>query len=266
MILEGRSAMVTGAGSGVGRAIALEFAREGADVLVNDVNEESAQGVVRQIKGMGRQGLAYKADVSKEEEVIAMFEAAVGQFGKLDILVNNAGNSAPSMLHKMSVEKWDRVIDVHLKGAFLCMREAARHMIERKQGKILCVTSVAGLQGSVGQPNYAAAKGGIIALVKSGAKELSRHNILVNVVSLGVVSTGMTSKILSEPKLKEMTLARTLLRKVFEPEEIAQIFEECEMVFDIFELFGMRGIQMLEAPQERASQGVAHPEFGLVDQ
>jgi len=224
MILEDKSAMITGAGRGVGRAIALEFAREGADVLVNDVDAEAATEVVQQIEEMGRKGMAYKADVSKEEEVIGMFKAAIDNFGKLDILVNNAGNSAPAMLHKMSVEKWDSVIDVHLKGTFLCMREAARHMIGRKQGKILCVISVAGFQGSIGQPNYAAAKGGIIGLVKSGAKELSRHNIIVNAVSLGVVSTNMTSKILSDPKLREITLARTLLRKVFEPEEIAPLF------------------------------------------
>ena len=224
MILEGKSAMVTGAGRGIGRAISLEFAKEGADILVNDVDEGFAKEVVREIEQMGRQGIAYKADVSSEEEVIGMFQTAIDAFGKLDILVSNAGNSAPGMIHKMSVEKWDSVIDVHLKGTFLCMREAAGHMIERKQGKIICVVSVAGFQGSVGQANYAAAKGGIIGLVKSGAKELSRYNIFVNAVSLGVVSTDMTSKILSDPKLKELTLARTLLRKVFEPEEIAPFF------------------------------------------
>ena len=224
MILEGKSALVTGAGSGVGKAIALEFAKEGADILVNDVNLESAKEVVQQIERMSRQGIANKADVSKEAEVIEMFGAAIDKFGKLDILVSNAGNSAPAMLHKMSLEKWDSVIGVHLTGTFLCMREAAKHMRERKQGKILCVMSVAGLQGSVGQPNYAAAKGGIIGLVKSGAKELSRFNILVNAVSLGVVSTHMTSKILSDQKLKERTLSRVLLRKVFAPEEVAPIF------------------------------------------
>lgn len=225
MILQGKSAIVTGAGRGVGRAIALDFAKEGADVLVNYSRSEGpAHEVVQEIERMGHKGVAYKADVSKEEEVIGMFKTAIDNFGKLDILVVNAGNSAPGMLHKMSVETWDSVIDVHLKGAFLCMREAAKHMIERKQGKILCVISVAGFQGAIGQPNYAAAKGGIIGLVKSGAKELSRHNILVNAVSLGVISTDMTSKILSDPKFREATLARTLLRKAFEPEEIGPVF------------------------------------------
>lgn len=225
MILQGKSAIVTGAGRGVGRAIALDFAKEGADVLVNYSRSEGpAHEVVQEIERMGHKGVAYKADVSKEEEVIGMVKTAIDNFGKLDILVVNAGNSAPGMLHKMSVETWDSVIDVHLKGAFLCMREAAKHMIERKQGKILCVISVAGFQGAIGQPNYAAAKGGIIGLVKSGAKELSRHNILVNAVSLGVISTDMTSKILSDPKFREATLARTLLRKAFEPEEIGPVF------------------------------------------
>ena len=224
MILEGKSAMVTGAGSGVGRAIALEFAREGADVVVNDVNEEAAREVVHKIEAFSRKGIAYKADVSKEEEVVGMFEDAIGEFGKLDILVNNAGNSAPAMLHKMTIDQWNSVTGVHLTGTFLCMREAAKHMRERKQGKILNVISVAGFQGSVGQANYSAAKGGIIGLTKSGAKELSRYNIIVNAVSLGVVSTNMTSKILSDSKLKEITLSRVLLRKVFEPEEIAPVF------------------------------------------
>lgn len=225
MILTGKSAMVTGAGRGVGRAIALEFAKEGADVLVNyNKSEGPAAEVVNEIQRMGRKGIAYKADVSNEEEVIGMFKTMIEAFGKVDILVNNAGNVAPSMLHNMSVAKWDSVVDTHLKGAFLCMREAAKHMMERNQGKILCVISPAGFQGSIGQPNYAAAKGGIIGLVKSGAKELARYNIMVNAVSLGIVTTDMTSKILTDPKLKEMNLARTLSRKALEPEEVAKVF------------------------------------------
>ena len=225
MLLEGKSAIVTGAGRGVGKGIALDFAREGADVLVNYSRSEGpAKEVVQEIEKMGRKAIAYKADVSKEDEVIGMVKAAIENFGKLDIMVANAGNSAPGMLHKMSLEKWHSVLDTHLTGTFLCMREAAKHMIEKKQGKILCVISVAGLQGSVGQPNYAAAKGGIIGLVKSGAKELSRHNILVNAVSLGVISTDMTAKILSDPKFREATLARTLTKRPFEPDEIGKVF------------------------------------------
>jgi 3-oxoacyl-[acyl-carrier protein] reductase len=224
-MLEGKSAIVTGAGRGVGRSIALELAREGADVLVNySKSEGPAKEVVAEIAKMGRKAVAFKADISKEPEVVGMVNAAVEQFGKLDILVTNAGNSAPAMLHKMSLESWNSVLDTHLTGTFLCMREAAKQMIPRQQGKILCVISVAGIQGSMGQPNYAAAKGGVIGLVKSGAKELSRHNIVVNAVSLGVVSTDMTSKILSDPKLKELTLSRSLLRKVFEPEEVGKVF------------------------------------------
>lgn len=224
MILEGKSAIVTGAGGGIGRGVALEFAKEGAEVLVNDVSMESAQTVVREIEQVGGRGIPYEADVSNEDQVTEMFEYTLGQWGKLDILVNNAGNSAPAMFHKMSLEQWNSVIGVHLTGTFLCMREAAKHMREREQGKIINVISVAGIQGSIGQPNYSAAKAGIIGLTKSGAKELSRYNIFVNAVSLGVVSTSMTSKILSDPKLKEKTLDRVLLRKVFEPEEIAPFF------------------------------------------
>jgi len=228
MILAGKAAIVTGAGRGMGRAIALAFAREGADVLVNDIPVKDGNGpareVVREIEGMGRKAIAYEGNIAKEEDVIAMVQSAIDTFGKLDILVNNAGNSAPAMLHKMTLDQWNRVIAVHLTGTFLCMREAAKHMIEKKQGKILNVISVAGLQGSVGQPNYAAAKAGIIGLTRSGAKELSRYNIRVNAVSMGAVATDMTSKILSDPKLKEMTLNRILLHKVYEPDEVAPIF------------------------------------------
>ena len=224
-ILEGKAAIVTGAGRGVGRAIALALAKEGADVLVNYSSSEGpAREVVQEIERMGRKGMAYRADVANEQAVIGMFEAAIGKFGKLDILVNNSGNSAPAMLHKMTLEQWNAVIGVHLTGTFLCMREAAKHMIERKRGKIINVISVAGIQGSMGQPNYAAAKGGVIGLTKSGAKELSRHNIFVNAVSLGVTSTDMTAKIMTDPKLKEATLNRVLLHRAYEPEEIAPIF------------------------------------------
>jgi 3-oxoacyl-[acyl-carrier protein] reductase len=225
MILEGKAAIVTGAGRGVGRAIALELAKEGADVLVNySKSKGPAEEVIQQIEGMGRKGIAYEADVAKEQDVIGMVATAIEKFGKLDILVNNSGNSAPAFLHKMTLDQWNAVIGVHLTGTFLCMREAAKHMIERKQGKIINVISVAGFQGSMGQPNYASAKGGVIGLTKSGAKELSRHNIFVNAVSLGVTSTDMTAKIMTDPKLKEATLNRVLLRKAYEPAEIAPLF------------------------------------------
>ncbi len=228
MILEGKSALVTGAGRGLGRAIALAFAREGADVLVNDIPAKEGNGpareVAQEIDRGGRRAIAYEGDISREQDVIGMVQAAVDTFGKLDILVNNAGNSAPAMLHKMTLDQWNCVIAVHLTGTFLCMREAAKHMIDRKQGKILNVISVAGIQGSVGQPNYAAAKAGIIGLTKSGAKELSRHNILVNAVSMGAIATDMTAKILSDPKLKEMTLNRILLHKAYEPDEVAPVY------------------------------------------
>jgi len=225
MILQGKAAIVTGAGRGVGKAIALEFAKQGADVLVNySASQGPAEEVVKEIEGMGRKALAYKADVSKEQEVIGMVAAAIEKFGKLDILINNSGNSAPAMMHKMTLDQWNAVVGVHLTGTFLCTREAAKRMIERKQGKIINVISVAGLQGSVGQCNYASAKGGVIGLTKSGAKELSRYGIFVNAVSLGVTSTDMTAKIMTDEKLKEATLNRVLLRRIYEPAEIAPVF------------------------------------------
>lgn len=228
MNLAGKAAIVTGSGRGMGRAVALAFARAGADVLINDIPAKEGKGpahdVVKEIQALGRKAVAFEGDISKEEDVIAMVQLAISTFGQLDVLVNNAGNSAPAMLHKMTLEQWNRVIAVHLTGSFLCMREAAKHMIERKQGRIINVISVAGMQGSIGQPNYSAAKAGMIGLTKSGAKELSRHNILVNAVSLGVVSTDMTAKILTDPKLQELTLNRVLLHKAFEPDEISPVF------------------------------------------
>ncbi len=225
MRLEGRKAVVTGGGRGVGRAVSLAFGREGADLVINYVrNEGAAQEVVSELKGMGRDALAVKADVALKEDAERLIGACLERFGKIDILVNNAGISNPAMLHKMTEEQWDEVVDIHLKGAFLCTQAASRHFMEQSSGKIINVTSVAGIVGTTGQINYAAAKGGLISFTKSCARELARYQVTANVISLGIVVTDMTRKLQEDPKLREIYMRRILLNRYAEPQDIAPAF------------------------------------------
>ena len=225
MRLKDKIAVVTGASRGVGRAIALAYAREGANVVVNYAsNEAAADQVVREIEALGRKAVKIQGDVSRKEEATAVVQAAKDHFGRLDILVNNAGFSKPAMLLKMTEEQWDQVVDLHLKGAFLCSQAAAQIMKEQKSGKMINVTSVAGLVGTVGQINYSAAKGGLLSFTKSAARELARYNICVNVISLGIVATDMTEKIRSDEKLKEIYMRRILLERFAEPDDITPAF------------------------------------------
>ncbi|MFB0520676.1 MAG: SDR family NAD(P)-dependent oxidoreductase, partial [Desulfatiglandales bacterium] len=171
MRLKGKVALITGSSRGVGRAVALAYAREGASVVVNYASNKNAAGeVVAAIKEMGSRAIAFRADVAKAAEAEALVQNTIEQFGGLDILVNNAGFSRPAMLLRMSEEQWDQVLDVHLKGTFFCTQFAARHMAQQKRGKIINVTSVAGIVGTVGQINYSAAKGGLISFTKSAAR------------------------------------------------------------------------------------------------
>lgn len=225
MRLKDKVALVTGSSRGVGRAIALAYAKEGAKVVVNYTsNQGAAEEVVQRIKELGSDAIAVKADVAKAQEAHMLVQAGIDTFGKLDILVNNAGFTRPAMLLKMTEEQWDEVVDIHLKGTFLCSQAAARHMVERNQGKIINVASVAGVVGTVGQVNYSAAKGGVIALTKSMARELARNNICVNVISLGIVATDMTEKIRTDEKLREIYMNRILLKRFAEAEDIAPAF------------------------------------------
>lgn len=225
MRLENKIALVTGSSRGVGRAVALGFADEGANVVVNYTsNEKAANEVVDAIEQKGCKALALKADIAKKEEVDKLVEQAVKTFGRIDILVNNAGFTRPSMMLKMTEEQWDQVVDIHLKGVFLCSQAVGKHMKEQKSGKIINVTSVAGLVGTVGQVNYSAAKGGIISLTKSMARELARYGVCVNVISLGIVATDMTEKIRTDEKLKEIYMNRILLKRFAEPDDISPAF------------------------------------------
>ena len=225
MRLKDRIALVTGSSRGVGRAIALAYATEGAKVMVNYTsNEKAAKEVVEAIQKMGSQAVAVKADVAKKVEAEALVKATVDHFGGIDILVNNAGFTRPAMMTKMTEQQWDEVVDLHLKGAFLCTQAAAPHMIEKNRGKIINITSVAGVVGTVGQINYSAAKGGVISMTKSMARELARYNICANVISLGIVTTEMSEKITTDEKLKEIYMNRILLRRFAEPEDVTPAF------------------------------------------
>ncbi len=225
MRLKDKIALVTGSSRGVGRAVAVAFAKEGAKVVVNYTsNEKAASEVVDIIRRMGSEAISIRADVARKSDAEHLVSAGLETFGRLDILVNNAGFTRPAMMVKMTEEEWDQVVDIHLKGAFLCSQAAAIHMKERKSGKIINVMSVAGLVGTVGQINYSAAKGGILSMTKSIARELARYNICANVISLGIVATDMTEKIRSDEKLKEVYMNRILLRRFAEPEDISPAF------------------------------------------
>lgn len=225
MKLEGKVALVTGSSRGVGKAVALGFAASGADVVINYTsNQNAADNVVTEVQSMGRSAVAVKADVAVKTDVERLVNTAAEKFGKLDILVNNAGFTRPAMMVKMSEDQWDQVVDIHLKGAFMCSQAAGRLMKEQNSGKIINVTSVAGIVGTVGQINYSAAKGGVISMTKSIAREMARYNVCANVISLGIVATDMTEKIRTDEKLKEIYMNRILLKRFAEPDDISPAF------------------------------------------
>lgn len=225
MRLEGKSAIVTGSGRGIGKAIALKFAEEGADVLVNYIKRpDTANETAKEIEKFGRKAVVVKADVSNPADVENMVKAAIDNLGKIDILINNAGISNPAMLHKMTEAQWDEVIDIHLKGAFLCTKAVADHMRERKYGKIISVISTAGVYGTVGQINYASAKAGLIGFTKSASRELGRFGINVNCVQIGIIETEMTEKIRTDPKLKDVYMSRIPLQRFGKVADVAPVF------------------------------------------
>ena len=225
MRLKDKKAIVTGGGRGIGRAVALAFAREGADIVVNyQSNDAAAQEVVEHISDLGRTAIPIKADVSSYDSVNEMVDRTVRELGGVDIIVNNAGVSRPSMLLDMTEESWDKIIAIHLKGTFNCSQAAARHMKEQKKGRIINVISTAGRFGTVGQINYASAKAGIIGFTQSASRELGRYGITVNAICPGVTFTDMTEKIRTDEKFQKIFLGRIQLGRFAEPEEIAPAF------------------------------------------
>ncbi len=223
MRLKDKVAVITGAGQGIGKAVALGYAREGAAAVVADVDSDTGQETVKEIKDNGGKALFAAADVSKRGDVQNILDTSIKEFGQVDIWVNNAGIIRPAMLHKMTDEQWDKVIDVHLKGTFLGIQVAARHMMERNSCRIINVTSRAGTAGTIGQINYSAAKAGITGLTKSAARELARCGILVNCIS-PAATTRMTERIQTDPKFKDVYLARIPLGRWSDAEEMVGMF------------------------------------------
>lgn len=215
--------IVTGSGRGIGKAIALAFATEGADVVVNvsrSIDEMSE--VVREIEALGRKALGIVADVSKWSGAENLIKGAINHFGKVDIIVNNAGIARPAMCYKMSEEDWNAVIEVNLKGTFNCIRVIAPHMIRRRKGKIINVSSIAGRDGMIGNINYSASKAGINGITRTAAKELGRYGINVNAVAPGLIETQMT-KWLKQPKFRDKYLPRIPLGRFGKPEDVASL-------------------------------------------
>ncbi|MCP6681436.1 3-oxoacyl-[acyl-carrier-protein] reductase [Bacillus nakamurai] len=211
-MLNEKTAVVTGASRGIGRAIALDLAKNGANVVVNySGNEAKANEVVDEIKSLGRNAIAVKADVSNPEEVQNMMKEAIAEFSSIDILVNNAGITKDNLLMRMKENEWDDVININLKGVFNCTKAVTRQMMKQRSGRIINVSSIVGVSGNPGQANYVAAKAGVIGLTKSSAKELASRNITVNAIAPGFISTDMTDKLSKEVQdemLKQIPLAR----------------------------------------------------------
>lgn len=219
--LEGKVAVVTGASRGIGRAIALKLADEGAKVIVNySGSQAKAEEVVTAIQEAGGEALAMQASVAKSEEVAALMEAAVKTFGSLDILVNNAGITRDNLLMRMKENEWDDVMDTNLKGVFLCTKAVTRQMMKQRAGRIINISSIVGVAGNAGQANYVAAKAGVIGLTKTTAKELASRNILVNAIAPGFIETEMTAELPED--LKQGMLTQIPLAKLGQPEDIAK--------------------------------------------
>ena len=222
MILQGKNALVTGASRGIGRAIAIELARQGANVAVNYAGSEArAEAVVQEIEQMGLKSFKVQADVANESDVKEMVKAVTSKFGSLDILVNNAGVTKDNLLMRMKEAEFDQVINTNLKGVFVCTKAVTRQMMKQKSGKIINVASVVGVTGNPGQANYAAAKAGVIGLTKTTAKELASRNIYVNAVAPGFISTDMTDQLTEEQRAG--MLAMIPLAKLGTPQEVASV-------------------------------------------
>lgn len=220
MDLKGQTAVVTGASRGIGRAIAVELSKCGADVVVNySGNEAAADETVKLCMEYGTKAIAVKADVSKSEECSMMIDKTIEEFGKIDILVNNAGITRDKLLMAMSESDFTDVIDTNLKGTFNCMKLVSKIMMKQRYGRIINLSSVVGVRGNAGQANYSASKAGVIGLTKSASKELASRNITVNAVAPGMIETDMT-KVLSD-KVKETMLNDIPAKRIGLPSDVA---------------------------------------------
>jgi 3-oxoacyl-[acyl-carrier protein] reductase len=217
--LKGKVALVTGAAQGIGKAIAVALAKEGADIVISDVNMELAGATAAEIGATGVKTIALKMNVADHDEVEKAIKEAAAQMGRLDILVNNAGITRDTLLIRMKPEDWKAVVDINLTGVFNCTKAASTLMMKQRYGKIINIASIVGEMGNAGQANYSASKGGVIAFTKSVARELASRNVYVNAIAPGFIQTAMTEKLSEE--VKNAMLAQVPLNRFGLPEEVA---------------------------------------------
>ncbi len=202
-MLKGKTAVITGSGRGIGKAIAMKLAQNGADIVINDIpSSDYANETCEQIKKLGVRAIVVPGDVRKTEDVKNLIDTALSEFGKIDIFVNNAGVTRDGLMLRMSEEDWDLVMDINLKGAFNCTKAVVRPMMKQKSGAIINIASVVGVMGNAGQANYSASKAGLIGLTKTTAKEFAKKGIRANAVAPGFISSDMTDKLTDDVKNK----------------------------------------------------------------
>ncbi|GFN36510.1 3-oxoacyl-[acyl-carrier-protein] reductase [Tepidimicrobium xylanilyticum] len=222
MNLSNKVALVTGGSRGIGKAIALELSKYGANIAISYLNnEEKAKEVVKEIEKNGVKGMSIKADISKETDVQNMVKAIEAEMGSIDILVNNAGITKDNLLIRMGAEEWDDVINTNLKGTYICTKLVARGMMKKRYGKIINIASIVGVTGNIGQGNYSASKAGVIGFTKAIAKELASRGINVNAVAPGFIETDMTE--LLKEDIKDSLVKSIPMRRIGKPEDVANI-------------------------------------------
>jgi 3-oxoacyl-[acyl-carrier protein] reductase len=220
-LVAGKVALVTGGAQGIGEAISMTLAKEGANIAILDVNLEKAQATAENIKKLGVDAEAFKCDVSNTADVEAVVEKVVDRFKKIDILVNNAGVTRDNLLIRMKEQEWDLVIAINLKGTFNFTQKVGRIMMKQRNGSIINISSVVGLMGNAGQTNYSASKAGVIGITKSVAKELGSRNVRVNAVCPGFIQTAMTDKLTPEQKEKMMEIVPAKVMGT--PQDVANV-------------------------------------------
>lgn len=218
--LENKIALVTGAARGIGQAIALQLAADGADLALGDVQVEWLEDTLAKVRALGRRAEAYAMNVADAAAVGEAVAKVAADFGRIDVLVNNAGITRDTLLIRMSEEDWDNVLDINLKGAFLVTKAVAKLMMKQRSGSIVNIASVVGVMGNAGQVNYSASKGGLIAMTRTLAKELGGRNIRINAVAPGFIRTAMTDKL--PDAAKEAMLRNVPLGRPGEPEDVAK--------------------------------------------
>ncbi len=223
MKLKNKISLITGAGQGIGKAIALAFAKEGSNVVINDIDLDKANDVAEEVIAFGRRAVAIKADVSQSKDVSNMVKEVIKNFGRIDILVNNAGIQTIAPFLVLTEEEWQKVIDVNLKGTFLCSQIVAREMVKHKKGKIINISSIHQSIPRCNKAHYDASKAGIEILTKDVALELAEYKINVNCIAPGAIATPMNKDILNSPKKLAETNSKIPWKRMGKPEEVAQV-------------------------------------------